>query len=157
MAGASQRADARERYVDGLVAYVAIALVAVSIGWLAGVAWRHLSTAGRLWAEASEQRYLIMAGETGPVTYLVTQHDFDAFERAALTLDGVLGVEIQRFPDVVAVAFASVGHEAIDTLGQLPYVSDMRKKFVPMSCHREPPDRRGGRGRVSAMEPSSMD
>jgi len=107
----------------------------LALGYLGGSLWTHRTTIGTLYLKAAEQKYLIMAGETGPVTYLVRQLDYHSFESAALQYDGVLGVEVHDYPDVAAIAFLSNEEPAIAAINSHPTVISMKKKFVPMICH----------------------
>jgi len=120
---------------DRLVALALIASSLFAIGWLGGLAWRERALIERLWYEASEQRYLTMAGEVGPVTYLVTHDDAAAFAREALALEGVLGVEPYDYPSVSAIAFADADEPAIARVNGLRGVLRMQRRFVPMICH----------------------
>jgi len=114
---------------------VLIIVCSLALGYLGASLWTHRATIGTLYLKAAEQKYLIMAGETGPVTYLVRQVDYLAFESAALEYDGVLGVEVHEYPEVAAIAFLSNDVPAIAAINALPTVISMKKKFVPMICH----------------------
>ena len=105
------------------------------IGWMGGFAWVHRATIADLWLEASEQRYLTMTGEAGPVTYLVTHTDIAAMEAYAFERDEVLGVEVYELPDKVAVAFTKADSSSIEALNVSEFVVAMHQKIIPMMCH----------------------
>ena len=76
-----------------------------------------------------------MTGDVGPVTYLVTHDDPRAFARDALALEGVLGVEPYDYPRLSAIAFENGESAAIERVGELPGVSHLQRRHVPMICH----------------------
>jgi len=120
---------------DQLMAMTLLIVFASALGWLGGFAWQHRATINRLWFEASEQRYLTMTGDIGPVTYVVALDDYAAVEQAALDLDGVLGIEVHEYPSLAAIAFRTADSPAIERIAALDTVTSMTKKFVPMICH----------------------
>ena len=105
------------------------------IGWLGGYAWVHRITIGELWLKASEQKYLTMTGQAGPVTYLVTHTNYQAMEEYALKLDDVLGVEVYELPDKAAIAFTEAGSTSIAALSNSEFVVTMNQQIIPMMCH----------------------
>lgn len=124
-----------ERGVILLRRPLCVSLLAMTVGYLVASAWTQRNALAELYLQAAEQKYLIMAGEIGPVTYLVKQSDFDQFVTEALHHDGVLGVEIHEYPDIAAIAFQSADDPAIEALRVHETVIRMTKKFVPMICH----------------------
>ena len=112
-----------------------LGLCCALIGWLGGYAWVHKATIGDLWLKASEQKYLTMTGEAGPVTYLVTHTNYQAVEAFAVEHDEVLGVEVYELPDKVAVAFTEADSASIDALKQSKFVIAMNQQIIPMMCH----------------------
>ena len=128
MSGTSARTD---RLVTGAL----LLTLSIAFGWIGGFAWRERTLIARLWLDANEQRYLTMTGDVGPVTYLVTHDDPRAFARAALALDGVLGVEPYDYPRLSAIAFEDGESAAIGRVGELPGVSHVQRRHVPMICH----------------------
>ena len=112
-----------------------LGLCCAVIGWLGGFAWVHRATIGELWFKASEQKYLTMTGEAGPVTYLVTHTDYGAIENFAFTHDGVLGVEVYELPNKAAVAFTEAGISSIEVLKNSEFVLAMNQQIIPMMCH----------------------
>jgi len=121
--------------MERVVSAAMILCLSMSVGWLSAFAWRERALIGRLWYESSEQRYLTMTGDVGPVTYLATHDDATAFMSAALALDGVLGVEPYDWPRVSAIAFVDGESRAIDRIRALENVQRLQRKFVPMICH----------------------
>jgi len=109
--------------------------LAAMLGWLSALTVLNWPTLSRLWLEASEQKFLAMSGRSGPATWLVVHHDFAALERAALSLDDVLGVEIHRLPHEAAIAFADADSAAVARVAALPMVERMERRRIPMICH----------------------
>jgi len=105
------------------------------LGWLFAFSWVHRSSISNYWYEASEQKYLTMTGQAGPVTYQVKTSDFASLEKFANTHDEILGVEILRWPDQAAVAFARADSDSILSVRDSDFVKSMRQKFIPMMCH----------------------
>jgi len=120
---------------DRPLARALIFTLCIAFGWLGGFAWRERALIGRLWLDANEQRYLTMAGEVGPVTYVVAHADARSFADRALALDGVLGVEPYVGTRLSAIAFANAETPAIETVRALPGVTRVERRHVPMICH----------------------
>jgi len=112
-----------------------LGLCCAMIGWLGGFAWVHRATIGDLWFQASEQKYSVMTGQVGPVTYLVTHTNYQAMEAFALEHDEVLGVEVYELPNKAAVAFTQAESVSIATLSDAEFVVTMNQQIIPMMCH----------------------
>lgn len=112
-----------------------LGLCCLVIGWLVGFTWVNRATIGELWLQASEQKYLTMTGEAGPVTYLVTHTDYASVEAFGYKHDEVLGVEIYAYPDKAAVAFTTAESASILTLSNSDFVVAMNQQVIPMMCH----------------------
>ena len=104
-------------------------------GWLGSWAWANRSTINQLFYMASEQRYLTMAGEVGPVTYLIHHNDLSALEQLKQQRDDIIGVEVFKAPSIAAMAFSDKDAEAISLVAQLPGVTSIERRFVAMVCH----------------------
>jgi len=105
------------------------------IGWLIGFSWVHRWDISELWYQASEQKYLTMTGQAGPVTYLVTHNNFDSLEALAMHDEDILGVEVYELPDKAAVAFTRADTASIGRVRDSEFVSVMRQQIIPMMCH----------------------
>jgi hypothetical protein len=115
--------------------YALFTLMMFGLGALATFAWNNRQLINDLYYEASEQRYQILSGEAGPVTYLAYHDDFAALEEMARQREDIIGVEIYEFPAVAAIAFSSNETPAIDEVRNLSSVDKLLRKQVPMLCH----------------------
>lgn len=125
----------QNEHKSSTAALAVLGLCCILLGWLVGFSWANRATIGQLWLQASEQKYLTMTGEAGPVTYLVTHNDYQALEMVALSHDDVLGIEVYAYPDKAAIAFNAAESSSIQAINQLPMVLSMRQKIIPMMCH----------------------
>ena len=141
---AAPRADAdhgaRDTLADGdrgvgLLALTLVFLVFATVGALGTFVWQRRASLVDAYLAANEQRYLVMAGEVGPVTYLVEHEDYAALERFAAAREDVLGVEIYRWPHVAAMAFVDKDAPSIAATATLPGVRTLTRRHVPMICH----------------------
>jgi len=118
-----------------LLALVGLFVLVFGTSWLATFAWQNRSLINELFYQASEQRYRTMAGEVGPVTYLVHHKNYTELEAVTQQHDDVLGIEVWEHPGIAAVAFNSNESPSIQVVEELAVVSDMVKRNVPMLCH----------------------
>lgn len=121
--------------MPSLVARSMFFLLMMAVGAAGAFGWSKKEALLKLWYTANEQRYLVMSGEVGPVTYLVYHDDYSILENAAYANDDILGVEMYEFPQIAAIAFTRNDAESIPWVGQLPGVRKMLRKQVPMICH----------------------
>lgn len=120
---------------NSLLAHAFLFLFIFSASWAGTFAWQNRSLINELFYQANEQRYRIMAGEAGPVTYLVHHKNFQALEAAVQSHDDILGIEVWQHPGIAAVAFDSIDSASIQQIEELAVVSRMVKRNVPMICH----------------------
>jgi len=107
----------------------------MAIGWLGSFAWLKRVEISDLLLQASQQKYLTMTGEAGPVTYLVQHTGYQELESFSLTHEDVLGVEVYELPDKAAIAFSRADTESISKVRNSPYVLAMTQQIIPMMCH----------------------
>lgn len=117
------------------IAYSLFFLLMMMVGAAGAFGWSNRDLLVDLWYSANEQRYLVMAGEVGPVTYLVYHQDYAKLEAVAYANKDILGVEMYEFPAVAAMAFTGADAQSIEIVNQLPGVQKMTRKQVPMICH----------------------
>lgn len=118
-----------------LFAYTMLFLFAFGASWTGTFAWQNRSLINELFYLASEQRNRILAGDAGPITYLVHHNNYRELEAAVLAHDDVLGIEIWQQPNIAALAFTSIDSKSIAAVENLPMVTEMIKRNVPMICH----------------------
>lgn len=106
-----------------------------TIGFLTTVLVLHWDTVNALIFESNLAKYEIMSGQRGPATYLVFHSDFAALQSMADSSSEILGVEQHLGSNVAKMAFVSVTSPLIQTVAELPEVSDMINRNVPMLCH----------------------
>ena len=115
--------------------FLVVPVAAFVLGWLAVAAARAAPGLFELYLAANENKYLVMSGQVGPVTYLVEHDDLAALERLAREDGSVLGAEQYALPATVAVAFADPDAPGIATVAALPGTRSMIRRRVPMICH----------------------
>ncbi len=118
-----------------MLGVVVLCLCCVAIGWMASFSWIKRTEIADLLLQSSQQKYLTMTGEAGPVTYLVQHTGYKELEAFTLEYDDVLGIEVYEFPDKAAVAFNRADASSINKLKNSPYVLAMKQQIIPMMCH----------------------
>lgn len=89
-----------------------------------------------LFYESSLARYETMTGDRGPATYLVFHDDvLDDLELLASVSDDILGVEQDSRSNVAKIAFTGADVLSVESVRQLPGVTSMMRRNVPMMCH----------------------
>jgi len=107
----------------------------MAMGWLGSFAWLKRADISDLLLQASQQKYLTMTGEAGPVTYLVQHTGYQELESFSLKHEDVLGVEVYELPDKAAIAFSRADTASINKVRNSPYVLTMKQQVIPMMCH----------------------
>ena len=121
-----------------LIPWVPYAMVGI---WLFGLSFlttvlvNNWDTVNTLIYESSLAKYESMTGERGPATYLVFHDDFAALQSLASEHEDILGVEQDEGSNVAKMAFLSAKSPLIEQVGNLPSVSSMVNRNVPMLCH----------------------
>lgn len=118
-----------------LAGYLLFFLIMMAVGVLAAFGWSQRDSIFELWQTANEQRHLVMSGQVGPVTYVLNHDDYSVMESVAKEHSDILGVEMYRFPNTIAIAFSNAGTPTINTVREMPGVERMVLKEVPMLCH----------------------
>ncbi|MFK7889865.1 MAG: hypothetical protein AB8B63_03535 [Granulosicoccus sp.] len=95
----------RRAQIPLLFAYALYFLLVSLVGAAGAFGWSNRILFADLWYSAYEQRYLVMIGEVGPVTYLVYHEDYTVLEAATCNKEDILGVEMYEFPSMAAMAF----------------------------------------------------
>jgi hypothetical protein len=121
--------------LPGLLLYPVFFVLMVAVGAAGAFGWSKKDVLVELWYTANEQRYLVMSGGVGPVTYLVYHDDYSLLEEAAYTHDDILGVEMYKFPETAAMAFTGADAASIEMIANFPSVRKTVRKRVPMICH----------------------
>jgi len=117
------------------IGYGLFFLIMMTVGALAAFGWSNRDSVIELWQTGTEQRELVMSGQIGPVTYLLNHDDYSALEAAAAAHSDILGVEMYRLPNTIAIAFSDASSPTINTVRDLPGVERMMRRTVPMLCH----------------------
>ena len=118
--------------VTGLVI---LCVCTFSLGWLLSFSWLKRTELSELLLQASQQKYLTMTGEIGPVTYLVEHVGYKELEEYALNHSDVLGVEVYELPNKAAIAFSRADAASIMKVRNSPFVVSMTQQLIPMMCH----------------------
>ena len=126
---------AASRPAPSAARWLAVPLAAFALGWLGTAAVRAAPGLFELYLAANENKYLVMSGGVGPVTYLVEHDDLATLERLAREDDSVLGAEQYALPATVAVAFVDRDAPGIGTVATLPGTRSMVRRRVAMICH----------------------
>lgn len=119
----------------GLAGYGLFFLLTMAVGAVAAFGWSNRTAAIEVVETANEQREALIAGEVGPVTYVFNHDDFFLMEAFAQANPEIMGVEMYRFPNTIAIAFEDPSTPMINTVRGLPGVERMMQKPVPMLCH----------------------
>lgn len=117
------------------VNYSLIAVCFFGLSYLATLLVVHWETANTLLYESSLAKFEVMSGQRGPTTYLIFHNDFNALQNMANLHDGILGVEQHEGSTVAKMAFQTAKSPLIAQVGDLPSVSRMINRNVPMLCH----------------------
>lgn len=118
-----------------LASYALFFLIMMMVGALAAFGWSKRDSLIEFWQTGNEQRQLVMSGQIGPVTYLLNHDDFSMMESVAKEHADILGVEMYRFPNTIAIAFSDAATPTINTVRDLPGVERMMRRQIPMLCH----------------------
>ena len=118
-----------------MIRYALVAAIAFALGWSGVAAVRAAPAAWALFQRAHENKFLMMAGVAGPVTWVVQHDELEVLERLAREDPSVLGAEQFALPSSVAVAFTGVDAPGIRTVAALPGTRSMVRRRVPMICH----------------------
>jgi len=117
------------------VGALVLCLCFIAIGWLASFTWLNRTEIADMLLQSSQQKYLTMTGEIGPVTYLVQHTGYQELEAFSLKHEDVLGVEVYELPDKAAIAFSRADTQSINKVRNSPYVLAMTQQVIPMMCH----------------------
>ena len=117
------------------VSYALVGICLFGLSFLATVLFNNWDTVNSLIYESSLAKYEAMTGERGPTTYLIFHNDMAALQSMASEHEGILGVEQHEGSNVAKMAFLSAKSPLIEQVGNLPGVSSMINRNVPMLCH----------------------
>lgn len=115
--------------------YAVVAVIFFLCGYIGALLFKHAEAIGAVFHEASLARYEIMAGERGPVTYLVFHDDYTRLQMLASDSDEILGVEQSAGSNVAKIAFVSAQSPAINLVASQSFTGEMMRRNVPMICH----------------------
>lgn len=118
-----------------ILRYTLTAVGCFALGIIAAAGFHYRDAINTLVYESSQVRQELLAGQLGPVTYLVFNDDFNKLQQYADSDEEILGVEQALNSNVAKVAFVSGTSPSIETLANLPFVGEMINRDVPMICH----------------------
>ncbi len=118
-----------------ILRYTLLAIGCFFAGFTAAAGYHFRDDINALVYASSQDRQNLLAGEYGPVTYLVFNDDFNQLKQFADSDAEILGVEQALNSNVAKVAFTSAKSPSIEALATLPFVSEMIHRDVPMICH----------------------
>jgi len=117
------------------VDYSLVGVCFFGLAYLATLLIVNWETANTLIYESSLAKFEVMSGQRGPTTYLIFHTDFAALQSMANLHEGILGVEQHEGSTVAKMAFQTAESPLIETVGEMPVVSGMINRNVPMLCH----------------------
>ena len=98
--------------------------------------YSHWHTISTLFYESSLARYETMTGDRGPATFLVFHNGaLQGLQALAAESEDIIGVEQDRRSNVAKIAFTGAEALSIKLVEQLPGVTGMLRRNVPMLCH----------------------
>ena len=124
-------ASINNKFISNLILCLFVFMISTGGTFL----WHNRSLINQLYYEASLERYGVMTGEIGPVTYLVHHQDFRQLEMITRENEDILGIEIWRNPNIAAMAFTSTDSPLIQKIEKMDIVSRMERRVIPMICH----------------------
>jgi len=119
-----------------LPAYALLFVLFFLTAWGATALALNWDKAFALFVESHQKKYDVMTGQVGPTTFLVL-HDgmFEQLQAMAQKDPEILGVEQDPWSTVAKIAFTSIESASIEIVRQLPGVTGMVNRNVPMICH----------------------
>ena len=125
-----------QKISSSLPAYVLLFVVFFLAAWGVTALTLNWDKAFALFVESHQKKYDVMTGQVGPTTFLVL-HDgmLEQMQALARTDPEILGVEQDPWGTVAKIAFTSIESASIEIIRQLPGVTGMVNRNVPMICH----------------------
>jgi len=125
-----------QKIPSSLPAYVLLFIVLFVAAWGVTALTLNWDKAFALFLESHQKKYDVMTGQVGPTTFLVL-HDgiLDQLQAFAKNDPEILGVEQDPLSTVAKIAFTSIESASIEVIRQLPGVTGMVNRNVPMICH----------------------
>jgi len=119
-----------------LTAYALLFIVFFGAAWGVTALTLNWDKAFALFLESHQKKYDVMTGQVGPTTFLVL-HDgiLEQLQAFAKNDPEILGVEQDPLSTVAKIAFTSIESASIEIIRQLPGVTGMVNRNVPMICH----------------------
>lgn len=132
----TQEMSETQKLASALPAYALLFVLFFLVAWGVTALAMNWDKALALFVESHQEKYDVMTGQVGPTTFLVL-HDgiLEQLQSLAKSDPEILGVEQDPLGTVARIAFTSIESGSIEMVRQLPGVTGMINRNVPMICH----------------------